>query len=125
MFLNIFYIFLNTKSWLRNLNTYFWSLFESLKLPKNADPDKYVYTSYGIEFNSASEFSLPDGSMGKHVIIFGADMSSSVHIDNKGKGILILGIEPTQGLDDTTLTTEAKYPIKYTQPNKRFVLSLH
>ena len=29
------------------------------------------------------------------------------------------------GLDDTTLTTEAKYPINFKQPNKRFVLSLH
>ena len=62
--------------------------------------------------------------MGKNVIIFGADMSSSVHIDNKGKVILILGERPTQGLDDTTLT-EAMYPINFTKPNKRFVLSLH
>ena len=36
--------------------------------------------------------------MGKSVIIFGADMSSSVHIDNKKKDILILGERPTQGL---------------------------
>ena len=28
-------------------------------------------------------------------------------------------------LDDTTLTAEAKYPISFTQPRKRFVLSLH
>ena len=63
--------------------------------------------------------------MGKNVIIFGADMNSSVHIDNKNKAILILDIGPTQGLDDTTLTTEAKYPINFTQPRKRFVLSLH
>ena len=46
--------------------------------------------------------------MGKNVIIFGADMSSSVHVDNKGKDILILGEGPTQGLDDIILTTEAK-----------------
>ena len=52
-------------------------------------------------------------------------MSSSVHIDNKHKGILILGEGPTQQLDDTTLTAKAKYPINFTQPNKRFVLSLH
>ena len=30
-----------------------------------------------------------------------------------------------QGLDDTTLTTEAKYPINFAQARKRFVLSLH
>ena len=52
-------------------------------------------------------------------------MSSSVHVDNKGKDILILGEGPTQGLDDTTLTAEAKYPMNFTQPGKRFVLSLH
>ena len=63
--------------------------------------------------------------MGKHVIIFAADMSSSVHIDNKNKAILILGEGPTRELDHTTLTAEAKYPINFTQPNKRFVLSLH
>ena len=56
--------------------------------------------------------------MGKNVIIFGDDMSLSVHIDNKGKDILVLGEGPTQGLDDTTLTTKAKYPIDFKQPKK-------
>ena len=50
--------------------------------------------------------------MGKNVIIFGGGMSSSVHIDNKNKDILIIGERPTQGLDDTTLTVEAKYAIQ-------------
>ena len=52
-------------------------------------------------------------------------MSSSVHIDNKGKGILILDEGPTQELDGTTVTVEALYPINFTQSRKRFVLSLH
>ena len=43
--------------------------------------------------------------------LFGADMSSSVHVDNKGKDILILGEGLTQGLDDTTLTAEANVPL--------------
>ena len=47
--------------------------------------------------------------MERNVIIFGADMNSSVHVDNNGKDILILGEGPTQGLDDMTLTAEAKY----------------
>ena len=63
--------------------------------------------------------------MGKNVIIFRADISSSVHFDNKNKNISILGEGPTQGLDDTSLAAETKYPINFTQPNKRFVLSLH
>ena len=48
-------------------------------------------------------------------------MSSSVHVDKQGKDILILGEGPTQGLDDTTLTAEAKYPINFTQSGKRFL----
>ena len=52
--------------------------------------------------------------MGRNVIIFGADMSSSVHVNNKNRDILILGEGRTQGLDDTTLTAEVKYPIKST-----------
>ena len=51
-------------------------------------------------------------------------MSSSVHVDNKEKDISILGEGPTQRIDDTTLTAEAKYPINFTQSGKRFVLSL-
>ena len=61
---------------------------------------------------------------GKNVIVFGADMSPSVYIDNKNKDILIIHEEPTQGLDDTS-TAEAKYPINFTQPRKRFLLGLH
>ena len=39
--------------------------------------------------------------------------------------ILILGIGPTQGLDDTTLTVEAQYSFNFSRLNKKFCLSLH
>ena len=42
-----------------------------------------------IGFDSRSEFLFTDGSMGRNVIIFGADKSSSVHADNKNKAALI------------------------------------
>ena len=96
-----------------------------MKLTKNADPDKYKYSSYGIGFDSQLECLFTAESVGKNAIIFEADMSSSVHCDNKNKDILILGEGPTQGLDDTALTAEVIYPINFTQTNKRFVLSLH
>ena len=67
---------------------------------------------YRSSFCWSSVFLFTDESYGKNVIIFGADMSSSVHVDNKGKDILILGEGPTQGLDDTKLIAEAKYPEK-------------
>ena len=48
-----------------------------------------------------------------------------MHIDNKNKDILILGQGLAQGLDSTTLTAEAKYPINFPLSGKRFVLSLY
>ena len=71
------------------------------------------------------DFSFSTGGFGKNVIMFGVDMSSSAHVENKKKYILILGEGPTQGLDDTTLTVETKYPINFTEYNKKFCLSLH
>ena len=51
-------------------------------------------------------------------------MSSSAHIDNKKKDILILGVGPTQGLQHT-LTAEKVYSINFTVTNIKFCLSLH
>ena len=48
-------------------------------------------------------------------------MSPNVHIDSKGKYILIFGEGSTPGLDDTTLTAEAAYLINFTQQKKRFI----
>ena len=113
--------------WLRNF-TYFTlknCLFRSVKLTKNADQDKYKYSGQSIGFDSRWEFSITDGSIENNVIIFGADLSSCVNIDYKNKDILILSETATQGLDNSTLTAEAKYSIKFTQPWKRFALSLH
>ena len=92
------------------------------KLTKNDDLDKYKYSGYDIGFDSRSEFLFTDGSMGRNVIIFGADKSSSVHVDNKNKDILIPGERPTEGLDDTTFTAEALYHLNFTQPNKVYTI---
>ena len=70
-------------------------------MTKNADIDKYEYSGYGIGLDRRSSFSFPGDGFGQNVLIFGADMSSSPHIDNKKKDILILGKGPTQGLEHT------------------------
>ena len=51
-------------------------------------------------------------------------MSSSVHIDNKEKDILVLGKGPTQGLEHA-LTAEKMYSINFTLTKKKFCLRLH
>ena len=52
-------------------------------------------------------------------------MSSSVHVDNKRKDILILGTGPTQGLGEHSLTSEKIYSIDFTDHIKKGCLSLH
>ena len=51
-------------------------------------------------------------------------MSTSVHIDNKAKDILVPGRGPTQRLE-STLTAEKMYSINFTVTKKKFCLSLH
>ena len=93
-------------------------------MTKNGDIDKYGCSGYGIRFDRKSSFSFPGGATGQNVTIFGADKSSSVHIDNKKKDILVLGKGPTQGLQHM-LTAEKNYSVNSTITKKKFCLSLH
>ena len=74
-------------------------MFGAVTLTKNADINKYGYSGYGIRFDRKSSFSLQVGWICQNVIIFGVDMSSSVHVDNKKKDILIIEKGPRQGLE--------------------------
>ena len=120
------YISYTLAPWLRNLNIDFTlnnCLFGSVKLTKNADPDKHKYSGYDTWFDSHSEFLFTAGSMGRNIITSGVDMSSSVRVDNIVR-FLNSSWQTNPGLDDTTLTAEDKYPVNFTQPKKRFLLSL-
>ena len=50
-------------------------------------------------------------------------MSSTVHTDNKGKDILVLGKEPTQG-SESTLTAEQMYSVNFTVIKKKFWVTM-
>ena len=99
-------------------------LFGAVTLTKNADIEKYKYSGYGIGFDRRSSFSFTGGGFGQNVLIFGVDMRTSIHTDNKKKDILVLGRGPTQGLE-STLTAEKMYSINFTAIKKKFCLSLH
>ena len=60
-------------------------LFGTLTLTKNADIDKYVYSGYETGFDRRLSFSFSGSGFRQNVLIFGEDMSSSVHIDIKKK----------------------------------------
>ena len=83
-------------------------LFGAVTLTKNTDIDKYGYFDCGIGFDRRASFTFPGGGFGQNVLTFGVDMSSSAHIDNKKKHVLVLGKGPTQRLEHT-LTAEKIY----------------
>ena len=60
-------------------------LFGAVCLTKNADIDQYKYSGYAIGFDKGGEFSF-----GRNCIIFGADLSSSSHANNKKIIFLLL-----------------------------------
>ena len=92
-------------------------MFGAIALTINIDIYKYKYSGYGIGFYRHGSFGFPGTGLEKYVVIFVADMSSSAHIDNKKKDILILGKNPTQTLEHT-LTAEKLYSINFTGNNE-------
>ena len=109
------------------------ALFGAMQITKNAtDNSKNNYKGYGICFDEGSQFghTMSEGgptyiTNGRNVLIFGADMSFSIHRTNRANHIYIMGDGPTQGINDTTIYSEKKYFRNFTEPNVKFVLSLH
>ena len=99
-------------------------LFGAVSLTKNVDIDQYNYSGYGIGFDRKGEFSFGNG-FGRNCIIFGDNMSSSSHANNKISNILVLGKDFVQGINGTTVYTEKEYSINFTENNKKYTLSLH
>ena len=99
-------------------------LFGAVKLTKNVDIDKYKYSCYSIGFDSKGSFSHSNG-LGRIAIIFGVDMSSSTHTNNKKRNILVLGRDFIQGIDGTTIHAGKMYSISFSEAGARFCLSLH
>ena len=58
-------------------------LFGAVILTKNADIDQYWYSGYGVGFDRRWSFSFPGGGFGQNLLIFGAKLSSSAHMDNE------------------------------------------
>ena len=62
---------------------------------------------------------------GNNAVIFGVEMSSSVHIHHKKVNILVLGKRSTQQLGEHSLAAEKMYSINLSATKRRFCLSLH
>ena len=107
-------------------------LFGAMQITKNADTSKYDYKGYGICFDERSEFghTITEGGFAhttdaRNVLIFGADMSFSVHKTNRANHIYLMCTGITQGIHDTTIYAEKNFFRNFTDPDKKFLLSLH
>ena len=89
-------------------------MFGAVSLTKHIDIDQYKYSGYGIRFDRKGEISFGSNGFCRNVIIFGADMSSSVHANSKTKNILVLGKDFIQGIDNTAIYVEKMYSINFT-----------
>ena len=109
------------------------ALFGAMQITKNAtDNSKNNYKGYGICFDEGSEFghTITEGGRAHttdatNVLIFGADMSFSVHATNRANNIYLMGTGLTQGINDTTIYTEKNFYRNFTDFCKKFMLSLH
>ena len=109
------------------------ALFGAMQITKNAtDNSKNNYKGCGICFNKRSEFghTITEGGRAhttdaRYVLIFGADMSSSVHATNRANHVYLMGTGLTQGINDTTIYAEKNFYRNFTDFGKKFVLSLH
>ena len=109
------------------------ALFGAMQITKDAtDYYKNDYKGYGISFDERSEFghTITEGGFAhttdaRNVLIFGADMSFSVHATNRANHIYLMGTGLTQGINDTTIYADKNFYRNFTDFGKKFVLSLH
>ena len=109
------------------------ALLGAMQITKNAtDNSKNNYKGCGICFDERSEFghTITEGGFthttdARNVLIFGADMSFSVHATNRANNIYLMGTGLTQGINDTTTYAEKNFYRKFTDFGKKFMLILH
>ena len=104
-----------------------------MQITKNVtDNSKNNYKGYGICFHERSEIghTITEGGFAhttdaRNVLIFGADMSFSVHATNRANHIYLMGTGLTQGINDTMIYAEKNFYRNSTYFGKIFMLSLH
>ena len=103
------------------------ALFGAMQITKDAtDNSKNNYKRYGICFDERSQFghTITEGGRahtanGRNVLIFGVDMSFTVHVTNRANSIYVMDDGLTQGIHDTTLYVEKKYWRNFTDLGKK------
>ena len=105
------------------------ALFAAMEITKNADTSKYNYKGYDICFDEGSKsgHTITEGGFAhttdaRNVLIFGADMSFSVHKTNRTNHIYLMGTGLTQGIHDTTIYAEKNFYRNFTDLGKKICI---
>ena len=92
------------------------ALFGAMQITKNGDTSKYNYKGYGICFDeggtfghTTSEGGFAHNTNARNVLIFGVDMSFSVHAANRSNHIYVMCTKFVQGINDTTIYAEKTF----------------
>ena len=101
------YIVYDLDNWPRNLPSHNFTLKDCLfgvtNIVTNSDKSRYVYSGYGIAFDSANSWSFGN-DFARNVVIFGVYNSPSSHIDNLKNNFLV----SREGLVMAALVQERK-----------------
>ena len=92
---NVFFVY-DLDAWSRNTTNNFKFenfLLEGTNRVKSNNKEKYVYSGYGITFDSAGSWSFGN-DFARNDITFGADNNSLSHSGNRMNNFLILGKGP-------------------------------
>ena len=93
-----------------------------MKITKNTDSSKNNYTGHGLCFDEGGEFghtvrqdNFDRTTNAKKIIIFGVDMSSSIHLTNRANSIYVMGEDFIQGINDTSIYAEKLFHNNFTE----------
>ena len=110
-------------TWSRYLKTGFTlgnCLLGVVKFSKNNNLDKNRYGDYVIGFDSGLQFFYCQTvAWVKMLLVLVLIWGHLCMLITKKKDILVLGEGLTQGLDNTTIIPEVKYPINFTESKKK------
>ena len=99
-------------------------LFGATNIVENSDKERYVYSGYGITFDSGGSWNLGN-DYARIVIDFGVGNCSSSHSDNRKNNFLLLIEGPNFGINGSFGSPEKKFDINFSKPNTTCCLSLH
>ena len=102
------------------------ALFGAMQITKNTDTSNYNYKGYGICFDEGGQFghTITEGGFA-HTTNARKVLIICTHANNRANNIYVMGELFIQGINDTTIYAEKKFYRNFTDPGKKFILSLH